>query len=376
MKKSFNYEQIHDLQDDLVQSIWLKGNFGNGRKIFFCHAYREHLSSQPVHQQRSYLVTFLNQWEAASEHGSPTEPNEVHISLDMNIDAYRGRWLQSDYRLVSLARLVHDACNIGNFTQLVTEPTRSMFNSVTNTTDFSGIDHVYCNAKFKCSKPVVTAFGGSDHDIVGYVRYSKVPPSPARTVRKRSYKNFKKEDFLADLEQVDWSDLYTCRDVDLSVELFTRKFRNILNIHAPWIIFQHRKNFLPWLTQETKELMRLRDEWKQKTKDLAVATPGVISEEQKNAWDLFKFYRNKVNNNKNQDKIVYKRNKFEEVKDNPDSVWKCTKTFMNWKSSGPPSQLIMNNTLVTKASTIAEHMNEFLSKPQPNLNTRLGLTIK
>ena len=353
IKKSFNYEQIHDLQDNFVQSIWLRGNFKKGKKIFFCHAYRDHLSTQPVHEQRSYLGTFLHQWEAATEYGCPTEPNEVHISLDMNIDTYRGRWLQSDYRLLSLSRLVQEACNREKFTQLVTEPTRSMFNSVTNITDISCIDHIYCNAKFKCSKPVVTAFGGSDHDIVGYTRYTKVPPSPVRTVRKRSYKYFKKEDFLADLEQVDWSDVNTCEDVNLAVDLFTRIFRKILNIHAPCIIFQQRKKFLPWLTPETKELMR------QKAKDLAIASSDAFSGEEQNAWNMFKFYRNKVNYKKNHDEIAYKRSKFEEVKDSPESVWKCAKTFMNWKSTGPPSQLVVDNILVTKAGTIAEQMNKF-----------------
>ena len=44
-----------------------------------------------VHEQRNYLVTFLNQWEAATENGSTTELNEVHISLDMNIDTNNGR---------------------------------------------------------------------------------------------------------------------------------------------------------------------------------------------------------------------------------------------------------------------------------------------
>ena len=95
--------------------------------------------------------TFLSQWEAAAEYNFPTEPNEVHICLDMNIDTYRGRWMQADYRLISLSRQVQNACNIGDFAQLVTEPTRTMYNSVTNSTDISCLDHVYCNAKYKCS---------------------------------------------------------------------------------------------------------------------------------------------------------------------------------------------------------------------------------
>ena len=163
----------------------------------------------------------------------------------MNLDSYKGRWLQSDYRLLSLSRLVQNACNISNFSQLVSEPTRLMYNSVANSTDISCIDHVYCNAKHKCSTPTVISFGASDHDLISYTRYSKDPPGPSRTIRKRSYKNFIPEDFITDLAVVDWSDIYASKDVDEAVDLFTKKFRQVLNVHAPWIIFQQRKNFSP-----------------------------------------------------------------------------------------------------------------------------------
>ena len=36
-----------------------------------------------------------------------------------------------------------------------------------------------------------------------YTRYSKGPPMPARTIRRRSYKTFDEEAFVADLEALD-----------------------------------------------------------------------------------------------------------------------------------------------------------------------------
>ena len=68
VKKTFSYEQILDLEDDLVQSIWLRGSFKNRKKIYFCSAYREHLSTPPLYQQRDYLEKLLFQWEAAAEY--------------------------------------------------------------------------------------------------------------------------------------------------------------------------------------------------------------------------------------------------------------------------------------------------------------------
>ena len=176
----------------------------------------------------------------------------------MNLDCLDGKWLKPNYNLVSLAKLVQAACNLSNFTQLVTSPTRSQYNSVKGMTDISCIDHVYCNTKFRCSGVSVLSFGSSDHDILSYIRYSKVPASPARTIRKRSYKRFVREDFLAELSKVDWSPVYMCQDVDQAEVTFTRLFQSVINVHAPWVQYQQRKNFVPWLTKETKLLIKQR----------------------------------------------------------------------------------------------------------------------
>ena len=235
IKKTLNYEQVLDLEHDQIQSVWIRGGFKSGKNIYFCHAYREHSSvmGDSLNSQKEYLHIFVRQWEDATLHNFPLEPNEVHISLDMNLDYLKEKWLQPTYRLCSLTRLVENVCNANNFTQLVVEPTRSMYNSVTNTTEISCIDHVYCNARHKCSRPEILSCGTSDHDIVSYVRYSKAPASPARTIRRRSYKEFVEEDLLSDIAGVDWTDVYTSNDVDTATEIFTRKFRYVLNVHAP-----------------------------------------------------------------------------------------------------------------------------------------------
>ena len=60
-------------------------------------------------------------------------------------------------------------------------------------------------------------FGHSDHDVIGYTRYSKEPPSPAKTIRKRSYKKFLPEKFLHDLKKANWVNVYQNVDVDFAV---------------------------------------------------------------------------------------------------------------------------------------------------------------
>ena len=361
VKKSFIYHQVHDLEDNLVQSIWLKGSFRNSKPVYFCHTYREHASAMgsSVNHQKDYLNIFLGQWEAAIEHNNATEPNEVHISGDINLDYLPARWLQPSYRLHSLTRLVQNVCNAHNFSQLVTEPTRLMYNSISNLTEVSCIDHIYCNYKHKCSTPRVIVCGASDHDIISYVRFSKGPPLPGRTMRRRSYKNFVKDDFLADLSTVDWRDVLTTEDLDQAVDLLTQKLNYVLDQHAPWILFQLRKNYSPWLTDETKDLMRQRDSWKAQAKQLRASSPDLVTEDQEKAWGEYKRIRNLINNRKGSEENEFKRRKIQESINDTAKVWKISKTFMKWKSTGTPTQLEENGRLVTSAKLIAQVMNNF-----------------
>ena len=128
--------------------------------MYYCHAYREHTSTlgAGIRNQKLLLEKFLSQWEEAAVHNTPQEPNEIHISCDMNLDAFNDKWLRPDYHLASLARLVQTSCNLGDFSQLVTAPTRFQFNSVRNITDISHIDHVYTNTKYRCSTVSVIPF--------------------------------------------------------------------------------------------------------------------------------------------------------------------------------------------------------------------------
>ena len=146
---------------------------------------------------------------------------------------------------------------------------------------------------------------------------------------------------MADLGEINWSDVLTTRDVDVAVDMFTLKFVQVLDLHAPWIIFQQRKDFCPWITDNMKDLMKQRDDWKSKSKALAINSQGLPSEDQLEAWRKFKIFRNKVNNKMEYDEIQYKRNKLEENINCPDKTWKLAKNFMNWKTNGSRTQKLV-----------------------------------
>ena len=301
VKNTLDYIRVEEIENEHLQSIWIRGGFKNSKHGYYCNGYREHKSNVggSLNNQKYKLEIFLNQWEQALCHGNPSEPNDIFVLCDMNLNSYQDVWLNPDYHLYSLSQLVQHVCNTNNLSQLVKDITRAQYNSVANKTDLSCIDHIYSNVKFKCSKPEVLSFGGSDHDIIGIIRLQKEPPQPAQTVRKRSYKTFVKQNFLDELSSVDWTDVLTCVDLDNAVAIFTSKFKNVLNKHAPWVIFQRRKIFSPWITKQTKDLMEERDKWKEKAKQCAQNNRNVFScPGEVQAWKQCAYFRNKVNNSK------------------------------------------------------------------------------
>ena len=361
-KKTFDCPRMEDLEDDHLQTIWVKFGFKNSKAGYYCHGYREYTSNlgKSINSQVLKLNTFVDQWENALYHGNPVEPNEVFIIGDMNLDTLNGRWLNPDYNLYSLAQIVQNSCNANNFSQLVQEVTRAQHNSVTNTTNLSCIDHIYTNCKHKCSQVYVTSFGNSDHDLIGFIRLTKEPPGPCRTIRKRCYKHFSKESFLEDLANQNWTEVSYFQDLDNAVSCFTNKFRSVLNKHAPWKKLQQRKGFTPWISSETKDLMDQRDLWKERAKELAkLNTEVTCSDEEVVAWRKSKDYRNKVNNSKKNDEYKFKRDNIAGNLDNPTTMWGTIKGFMNWKKAGTPNQIVKDNILYTKARDVARVMNEF-----------------
>ena len=299
IKNTLHYERISSLEDEHLQTVWVKSGFKNTKPGFFCNGYREHKSNLGVGMQYQYdkLSTFLGQWEEALNFGHPSEQNDVFVLCDMNLDSYENKWKDQSYHLYHLSQLVHRFCNLSNMDQLVNGVTRSQYNSVTKKTTVSCLDHIYTNVRFKCSAPTIMSFGDSDHELIGFTRLSKQPQDVTHTIRKRSYKFFDEEQFLADIAEIDWSDILTTIDLDEAVNLFTNKFKEVLNFHAPWILYQQRKHHKIWISKETKELMAERDKWKRKATALSIENRGLqSSQEEVEAWSEYKIIRNRVNN--------------------------------------------------------------------------------
>ena len=85
VKKSLEYEHLVGLEDEAIQSIWVRAGFKNTKKIFFSHQYREHTSTlgSSMASQRTALDKMLVQWEEALTYDSSASPNEVHVAYTL-----------------------------------------------------------------------------------------------------------------------------------------------------------------------------------------------------------------------------------------------------------------------------------------------------
>ena len=87
--------------------------------------------------------------------------------------------------------------------------------------------------------------------------------------------------------------------------------KTVLDIHAPWVKIQERKHFVPWLSKQSKELIKERDLWKGKAKSLAMLGPD-FQADQEAAWNMYKRFRNSLNNRKKKEEILFKSEKVQE----------------------------------------------------------------
>ena len=230
-------------------------SFGREKKTIVNFFYREFTSSvSGLNDNHSQVERFSRQLKIWKQLFSGTK--DVICMGDTNLCALK--WLDEDYKYKELSEMVQTFMLESSCCQLVKENTRSEVVQG-GSVSASCIDHCYTNSPEKVSKPEVVAVGNSDHLGVVITKYSRATKTKPNTVKKRSYKNFLVEDFLTEVMESDINRVVTaCNDVDAAAEIFEEMFKTILDKHAPVKIFQMRKNYNPYLREETKLLIEER----------------------------------------------------------------------------------------------------------------------
>jgi hypothetical protein len=224
------------------------------RNFLICQLYREWalLGQGPEHngstipQQMVRWLVFLEQWERALVTGK-----EVIVLGDFNLDHMK---FNKSGRLQPLVDKLLEQVFPHGVHQLVHGPTRSWPGAAD-----SGLDHIWTNEPQKLSQAVTQFRGSSDHKLVSVTKFAKNIKQNTRYCKKRSYKNFCEQDFLAELQTIRWWDVYASTDPDEAVDIFTKKLTDILDRMAPVKKFQTRTKYAAWVSDETKDKIKQRD---------------------------------------------------------------------------------------------------------------------
>ena len=357
-----------DLMSDMYSSIWLEVGLPNHKRFLVSQSYREwqytnqngDKSSSTIPEQLSRWLIFLEQWETALGTGM-----EVHCLGDMNLN--HCNWTDTNlprtnqtYKLRDLVSALFSRIIPLGVSQHISGATRHFPGQVS-----TGLDHYYTNQPSKLTQVEKHYCGGSDHMMVSGIRRSRSFKSSPKYLRKRSYKNFDHQLFVNAVKQISWLDLYLCEGVDEAVELFTEKITNILDVMAPMKTFQVRTKYAPWLSKETLEIIKERNE----AQKVAAETKS------RDDWVRYKQIRNKVTNRLKYEESNWRQARFEACAKNSSKTWKNVKQVLNWQSSGSPSKLFYKGALKTKSQDIADSQNEFFIEKVQNIRLNMSPPI-
>ena len=118
---------------------------------------------------------------------------------------------------------------------------------------------------------------------------------------------------------------------------------------APLKTIQVRNKYAPWLSQDTKQLMKERD----RAQETAAKTRDIDD------WRQYKSLRNRTTLRMKQERKEWEKLKLDSTKHSPSSLWKNVKRWINWSNSGPPTQLFHQGRFINSPAGLAGAMNSF-----------------
>ena len=186
-----------------------------------------------------------------------------------------------------------NVCEIFGLRQLISEPTRVTAQSQ------SLIDLNITNTPDKIVRSGVLPLGISDHSLVYLIRKTHYTiPGCVKIISTRSFKHFNLEEFLADVELIQWDDISLFSHPNEMWEFWKNQFPTCIDKHALIRSKRIGNKKSPWITHELIRKMRKRDFLKKKKKK-AERTKDQY------CWNDFKAARNEVNNS-----IKYAKRKY------------------------------------------------------------------
>lgn len=140
------------------------------------------------------------------------------------------------------------------FTQVVNEPTR-----VTNISQ-TLIDVIFVNnPEWVLNVGTINSDLISDHRMVYCKLTVELPRAKPKIITYRDFNKFSNNDFLADLKNINWNQIYYLNNIEDKISFLTEHMLFLFDKHAPYITSRITKRHAPWITLGIKQLMKDRN---------------------------------------------------------------------------------------------------------------------
>lgn len=233
-----------------------------------------------------------------------------------------------------------------NLKQLITDPTR-----VTDVSQTLLDVIVASSMSTAASGEVVRMDGISDHSLVNCkLRISKTRQTPFYKTY-RDYSKFSYDSFREDMLKINWNTIYEFSNIDAMVEYLNANLLMLFDIHAPVKTVRISKPPAPWLTENLRLMMRLRNR--------AFANYKKNKTEQR--WTEYKQLRNLVNMAVKSERKAYLQHIF---RTDPKRFWRTLK-WLNISTSSPVVSSVFSEVS-------AQDFNDFFIDSVPSTVTGSG----
>ena len=189
-------------------------------------------------------------------------------------------------------------------------------------------------------------------------------------VKIRDFRFFNHNEFHEDLLKINWDEIVTLSDVNVSFETFFNSIEYLLDEHAPFKTLNKREKSLrlkPWISNEIKNEMKLRDTLFRKY----CRSKDPIRRE--TLYNEYKSYRNKIIFSIKNSKSKYFKQRFEKNKNSISETWKGIKSIISCKKNNniQPLTLNHNNQVITNLNEVVNIFNDFFVNVGPDIANKI-----
>ena len=178
----------------------------------------------------------------------------------------------------------------------------------------------------------------------------------------RDYKNFDKNGFMCELQQIQWPTILKLHTNDPNVG-FTSLQKSIDQLLEKYLPVRKmtkkevKRKEKPWITNEILSLIRQREKFHKKfIKEKDQSKKNIFHEQ-------YRTFRNQIVTASRQSKKLYFQKYFEENSLNLRNTWRGIKSIINinHKGKSKPTSLIIGDELITDPYIVADEFNNYFS---------------